>query len=108
MRVKFQKTSFGYTQDCELEITNEHDGVHIRVIEAEYPNLIGGNVIDQLVNRHRGAHDAWVGNKRQRKEAANSGFLHEKIKYLEDELEKAKFAQKIARRNKIFVDGREV
>lgn len=106
MIIEFKRSTFGFAQDCKLNVENKMDGVHIEVIEAEYPSLINENVVCHLVNQHRGEYDEGVHSISGCNKSANSGFLADEIKYLEERLEKAKFAQKLAKRKKVFVFDR--
>jgi len=103
MKIEFRKSTFGYRQDCTLEVTNKSDGVHISVLKAEHPTLVNEDVIYRLVNDHRSEYDSAVTTMKEARFAANNGFLDYEVRTLTEKLERAKFAQKIARRNKIFV-----
>lgn len=103
MKVEFRKSTFGYRQDCTLDVTNKSDGVHISVLKAVHPQLISEDVVFRLVNDHKGQYDSTVTSMYEAKQAANNGFLDFEIRTLTERLERAKFAQKIARRNKVFI-----
>lgn len=102
MKIELRKSTFGYRQDCTLEVNNKGDGVHINIIKANYPSLINEDVIFRLVNDHRREYDPSVTTMREAKFAANNGFLDYQVRTLTEQLERAKFVQKIARRNKVF------
>lgn len=107
MKIEFHKSMFGFSQDCTLEVTNKSDGVHIEIIKAKYPSSIKGEkVVSRLVNDHKSEHDISCLSMRDCKESANKGFLAFEIAHLEERLARAKFAQKLAKRNKIFVFDR--
>ena len=103
MRIKLKKTTFGSNQDCTLDIINRVDGVHIDVIKAEHPLLVNEDVIIHLVNEQRGDYDRRVTSMKKAKEVANSGFLNDRVQELKKALNEAEFAQKIARRNNVFI-----
>ena len=103
MIVELRKSTFGYDQNATLEIENKMNGVHITVIKAEYPALINHGVIEHIVNSHRGPYGDYCHSFSDCKKAANTGFLAKKVADLEAALEDARFAQKIAKRNKLFV-----
>ncbi|AUR89990.1 hypothetical protein NVP1135O_61 [Vibrio phage 1.135.O._10N.222.54.B6] len=106
MEIELRRSTFGFSYDCKLNVENKMDGVHIEILEAEYPSLINENVICHLVNQHRGEYDESVHTMRAYNKCANSGFLAKEIAYLEERLEKARFAQKLAKRKKVLVFDR--
>ena len=40
MIIELRRSTFGFPYDCKLNVENKMDGVHIEVLEAEYPSLI--------------------------------------------------------------------
>jgi len=101
MKIELRKSTFGFNQDCKLEVVNKMDGVHITVIESEHPTLIDIDVIAHMVNAHKPPYQEWAG-KYNLSDIAN-GWLADEIKRAENELESMKFAQKLAKRKKLFV-----
>ena len=108
MRIELWKSTFGYRQNCTLDVVNKSDGVHIRVIKAEHPSLVGEDVVFYLINEHRGTYDCSVTSMKEAKQAANNGFLAYQVEILTEQLNRAKFAQKIAKRNNVFVHDKTV
>ena len=108
MKIELWKSTFGYRQDCTLEVVNKSDGVHINVIKAKYPSLVNEDVIFSLVNDHRNTYDRTVTSMKEAKQAANNGFLDYQVRILTEQLNRAKFAQKIAKRNKVFVHDKTI
>ena len=105
MKFEFQKSCFGYNQDCLVELENKSDAAYVYINKAEYPTIIKEDIIAYIINRNRpNSYTPWVTYKMEFKNAAN-GWMKEEIEYLEKRLEDLKFIQKIARRNKfVFVD----
>ena len=103
MIIELRRSTFGFPYDCKLKVENKMDGVHIEVLEADYPSLINENVICHLVNQHRGEYDEGAHSIKSYNKCANSGFLAKEIEYLEERLERARFAQKLAKRKKVLV-----
>jgi len=106
MLIELKNTFMGFSQNCKLNVENKMDGVHIEIIEAEYPNLINDNVIRYLVNRFKGTYDNGVHSLADCNFCAKRGFLAVEIDRLEKRLEEAKFIQKLAKRKNVMVFDR--